>query len=353
MPSYEKRNDLWSIRFRVFDGLHEHNKRLSGYKTKKDARAAYEEYLRKNIVQTTPTADPVNSFRDLVVEFLQRKKGDWASSSYLDAEMRINKHILPTFGNKKPAEISVKDIEDWQSKLTDAGYAYKYKHNLRAYMVQIYKYANRVYNVPNVMDKVSTFRNPSGKKEMQIYTPEEMKAFLKAAEADPIYHAFFRFLYFSGCRRGEALALSKDDLCPKDNKVKISRNLTFKCKGATFDIKTTKNESSIREVYIPQDVMRELLALPRNKFLFGTNDKPLSENTITRKFHSFAQKAGVKEIRLHDLRHSCASLLISNGVPITAVSEQLGHANTQQTLTTYAHMMPKDKDKILQALSSF
>ena len=99
--------------------------------------------------------------------------------------------------------------------------------------------------------------------------------------------------------------------------------------------------------------MRELLALPRNKFLFGTNDKPLSENTITRKFHSFAQKAGVKEIRLHDLRHSCASLLISNGVPITAVSEQLGHANTQQTLTTYAHMMPKDKDKILQALSSF
>lgn len=71
---------------------------------------------------------------------------------------------------------------------------------------------------------------------------------------------------------------------------------------------------------------------------------------MTRAFDKAIAAAGVPRIRIHDLRHSCASLLISEGISIVAVSHRLGHKNIEQTLNTYSHMMPRDNDKMLAAL---
>ena len=88
---------------------------------------------------------------------------------------------------------------------------------------------------------------------------------------------------------------------------------------------------------------------PEAKFLFG-GSRPLPERTTDRYFDSACLRANVKKIRLHDLRHSCASLLLSRGVSIVAVSRQLGHANVTQTLNTYAHLMPDDQSKTVAEL---
>ena len=86
-------------------------------------------------------------------------------------------------------------------------------------------------------------------------------------------------------------------------------------------------------------------------FVFG-GDRPLPPTSADRAFKSAIARAKVKPIRIHDLRHSCASLLISKGISIVAVSRQLGHSNVEQTLNTYSHMMPDDTTMIYNALDT-
>ena len=87
-----------------------------------------------------------------------------------------------------------------------------------------------------------------------------------------------------------------------------------------------------------------------NIFVFG-GEVPVSDQTLRRRFDSYAQKAGVKKIRIHDLRHSHASLLINKGQNILIVSKRLGHSNITQTLNTYSHLMPNMQLEIVGALN--
>ena len=86
-------------------------------------------------------------------------------------------------------------------------------------------------------------------------------------------------------------------------------------------------------------------------FVFG-GLKPLVPTTIGRKRDMYCKKLGVKKIRIHDFRHSHASLLISKGVPITMISKRLGHSNIEMTFNTYAHLIPEDEDKAINALEN-
>ena len=86
-------------------------------------------------------------------------------------------------------------------------------------------------------------------------------------------------------------------------------------------------------------------------FVFG-GDRPLASRSTDRYFADVCEKVGVRKIRIHDLRHSCASLLISKGVSIVAVSRQLGHSNIEQTLNTYSHLMPDDRSKVVAELEA-
>ena len=78
----------------------------------------------------------------------------------------------------------------------------------------------------------------------------------------------------------------------------------------------------------------------------------MSPTTIGRKKDNYCVKAVVKKIRIHDFRHSHASLLLSKNVPITVISERLGHSDINMTLNTYSHMIPKDEDKAIYALET-
>lgn len=84
-------------------------------------------------------------------------------------------------------------------------------------------------------------------------------------------------------------------------------------------------------------------------FVFG-GEEPLSDQTIRRRLNEYADKAGVKRIRVHDIRHSHASLLINKGQNILIVSQRLGHSDVTQTLNTYSHLMPNVQRQIINAL---
>lgn len=365
MPSYEqsKSSKLWSVRFRETapDGTVK-QKRLSGYATKKAAQYGYEDYILKKSQEPAPipeeTAAPGDMLFDTLLDlFYKYKQGRIKSSSFYEIQRKINKRILPAFKGQKLKDIKPIDILNWQNEIS-AQFSYNYTSDLMTMLSSIYKYGEKYHDIQNIMIKVDRPRKTEAKKEMSVWTPEEFAKF-KSASDNMTYTMFFTLLYIIGCRRGEAEALSWDDVDLDHATIKISKNLTRKSPSAPWEITTPKNQSSNRTINIPPSLL-EMLAkykawqsmnVPSTEFVFG-GDRPLAYRTTDRYFDATCKKASIKRIRIHDLRHSCASLLISKGVSIVGVSHQLGHSNIEQTLNTYSHLMPDDQSKITAELEA-
>ncbi len=367
MPSYEqsKSSKLWSVRFREIDELGTTTqKRLSGFKTKKAAQYGYEDYIAKRNEELAKRGNipegPDNNlyFETLVEDFLNYKQDRVKHSSFYDTKSRITSKILPYFTGMRVKDIKPIDILNWQKK-TFPALSYNYTSKLMTALGAIYRYGEKYHDVVNIMNKVDRPRNMSQKKEMQFWTPEEFGKFYDAAE-DIKYRLFFLTLYISGCRRGECEALTWKDLDTVNGKIKISKSITNKTQGKAWEVTTPKNAGSNRTVSIPAFLCQLLndyiIEQAENSedftvddFIFG-GKRPLAPTSTDRYFKKTIDKAGVKPIRIHDLRHSCASLLISKGVSIVGVSHHLGHVDVEQTLNTYSHLMPDDQTKIKSEL---
>ena len=367
MPSFEKNKSsgLWSCRFREPDPITgiSRQKRLSGYKTKKEAQYGYEDYIKTReeeaarliAEQAASEPNPLNMlFDDLLAEYMAFTKKRVKESTYYDLESKVRNRLEPYFRGKRIREITPKTISDW---IENIEYSHKSKTWIFSTMSSIYKYGARYYDIPDIMNKVDRPRDTSPQKEMSIWTPSEFQRFI--AEVDNTYRLYFSFLYVSGCRRGEALALTWDDIDARS--VRINKSVTTKTSSAAYLVTTPKNKGSIRKITVPEFIIDQLNAHREQQqselgeawmpslFVFG-GVRPLPTTSADRAFKKAIEHAGVKPIRIHDLRHSCASLLISKGISIVAVSRQLGHKNVEQTLNTYSHMMPDDTTMIYNAL---
>lgn len=364
MPSYEqnKSSKLWSVRFREIDATGAtHQRRLSGFQTKKAAQYGYQDYLAQKEAEEAAKVDehPEDPndmyFETLVNLYFRYEQGRVKISTYYDLESKIGKRILPAFKGLKMKEIKPIDILEWQNGLLQE-LATTYVSHLCGLLTAIYRYGEKYHDISNIMIKVDKPRNTAPKKEMEIWSPEEFVRFI-ANVADLTYKMFFTTLYLTGCRRGEASALTWNDVDLKKSKIKISKSVTKKSATAAWELTTPKNASSNRVIAIPPSLCKMLTEYKREQlkenpdanFLFG-GSRPLPERTTDRFFESACESANVKKIRIHDLRHSCASLLLSRGISIVAVSRQLGHANVTQTLNTYAHLMPDDQSKTVSEL---
>lgn len=354
MASYEqsKSSKLWSVRFRTMVGGKEINKRLSGFRTKKEAEAGYRAFL----ANTDPEKLAVGGLRfdELVAAYIAYLRTTTKESTVYTLEGKIKGHIAPYFGTRFVHAIKPIDVLEWQNTLTE--YSYTYRLSLRGQLSALLRHADRYYDIPSIMSKIAPLRNTEPVKEMQCWSEEEFGAFYAAIPEDQtVNRLYFLTLYLLGCRKGEGLALTWADVDLDKKTVSITKNITRKVAGAPYAVTTPKNRASNRKITIPDSLCaafqkyRQSLGkgATAQSFVFG-GDTPLKDRTIDRAFATATEQAGVSKIRIHDLRHSCASLLISHGVSIVAVSKRLGHKNVEQTLNTYAHLMPRDDDLMLQ-----
>ena len=374
MPSYEKNKSsgLWSCRFREIDenGI-SHQKRLSGFSTKREAQYGYEDYIKseeerrstKLYSEQTKLQDPNDiTFDKLVEHYFAFKKARVKETSFYDLTQKIKCRLLPFFMDKRIKDIKPATVLEWQNSLSK--YSYRYRSTLLSHLTSIYNFGEKYHDITNIMNKVDRPRNLEGKKEMQFWTPEQFKKVIDEVE-HPEYKMLFTTLFVTGCRRGEALALTWNDIDTTKNSIKISKSVGHKVwdNGKNYKITTPKNIGSNRSIAIPSFLADEFTKYKQwqkqNKtatdFVFGGTD-PLSPTSIARHLDKAAEKAKVKKIRIHDLRHSAASYLIHKGVSIVAVSKQLGHSNIEQTLNTYSHMLPDDETMIrvnLENLGTF
>ncbi len=184
--------------------------------------------------------------------------------------------------------------------------------------------------------------------EMNIWTLDQFNQFIAAVDKLAIKVAF-EILFWAGLRVGECIALTPADILP--NKI-IDVNKTLSRKNGEDRIYDPKTTKSARQVTIPTFLYDEIQGYIDSLYGIKSADKVFyfTKLTLNKALDAFAAIAGIDRIRVHDLRHSHASLLIEMGQPILLISERLGHDNVQTTLNTYAHLYPNKGIELADAL---
>ena len=356
-----------SVRYTDWQGKHQrHTKR--GFLTKKEAK----EYEAKFLAEVTNSCNML--FEDIVAKYMEnRKLKNLKHSTLTNKQFLINAHILPTFGKMEVNAIKPSDIEAWQKALMNnkANYAPTYIYTINNLLNSILYYAGRVFGLPKnpaaATEKIGIARND----KFNYWTHEEFNKFIatlldKEANAkagirrkcnDYILSMAFILLFYTGIREGELLALTSNDINLINQTITI--NKTFKHINGKDVITAPKTKCSNRTLKISEGLTEQLKvflsAFPER----SPNDRifeSLNPSNLFRAIHSTAKLAGLKEIKVHDLRHSCCSLLFHLGVSELKVKNYLGHSNIQTTLNIYAHLYPEALDEVtekLQAVEDF
>lgn len=263
--------------------------------------------------------------------------------------------------NVKINDLKYSHIELLKDNIEKKNYSVEYKNKILRLFESIIKYSNKYYNTSmEILKFCEHFKNKELKKEMLFFTIDEYKQFDSVINEFE-WHTFFEVLYYLGLRQGEVQALTFQDIDFEKEELKISKTLTTKIKGELWTISSPKTKSSIRILPIPKNVLNDLKIVFENAkqysdfkiswFIFG-NSIPFKETTIQIHKNNYCKLAKVKQIRIHDFRHSCASLLINKGASIALVSKYLGHSNIAITLKTYTHMYKSELDNIKEMLNN-
>lgn len=293
------------------------------------------------------------------------------SSTLYSYKCNLNAHILPVFKDYKLNEIKSYHLEkfynDLKSKTTNKKDERNSKKFLSSTTIQKqHRLLSLIFNTAIKWDFLDS--NPCMKvmkpptqasPEMDFYNEEEINEILKCLEYEGIaLRTAIYMLIFGGFRRGELLGLHWEDIDFEHCTVSVKRNLlNIRHKGVVED--TTKTLKSIRTVLMPKKIF-ELLSLYKeeqetNKQLLKDNwkDSPyvfksslggfMNPEWLSRNWKRFLDKYQIRKLRLHDLRHTCATYLISKGIPIATVSKRLGHSNIYTTLNTYTHSVNDDE----------
>jgi integrase len=262
-------------------------------------------------------------------------------------------HLIPSLGNISLTQLRSEHLQAHYSAKLNEGLSpltVRYHHIVLHKALQTaVKWGLVSRNVADGVDVPHIHRN-----EMQTWDEFEITHFLEVAKDSPYYTLFFTALY-TGMRRSEMLALRWQDIDFLFSQVSVSRSL-HQLKDGSYVFTQPKSAKSRRTIALSpsailtlqenkekQEATRAKLGVPLkdDDLVFSTLEgKPLRPNTVSRAWTMLAARAGVKVIRLHDARHTHASLMLKQGVHPKIVQERLGHASIQITLDTYSHVAP-------------
>lgn len=362
MPVYQdKKSKLWFFRCYITEknGIRKQRQK-NGFKTKREALASERDFLNNKQKELIRKDNDNNEilFSKLWEEYSMHAKIKQKKQSYRKTVSKFNNHILPFFKDYKINDITATIYIKWQTTLKEKGFSYKYLSSIHGSMVTILNYAIKFYDLKsNVASQVGNFSNGNIKpSRIDFWTYDEFKCFISKVD-NIIYKTFYETLYFTGLRQGECLALKWKDIT--DDFIDIYKTIAKEKDDGNYIINTPKTKGSIRKIKMHSYLIKTLKNLKEyyknminfddDWFVFG-GIKPLSPTTIARRKDYYCKEASVKKIRIHDFRHSHVSLLISKGVPITAISKRLGHSNIEMTFNTYAHLIPEDEIKTINVL---
>ena len=195
------------------------------------------------------------------------------------------------------------------------------------------------------------------KQEMKILHPEDMRAYLSAADKRGVLPMFYLELT-SGIRKGELVALLWSDLDEKNRTISVSKQ-ALRSPDGEITVSRPKTENSIRKISIPQEAVTLLIQEhkkhPDNPYMFPSpkNGGMYYPDSVVKLHMKILKDAGLEHIRFHDLRHTFATLALQNGVDVKTVSSMLGHYDAGFTLRTYTHATRQMQEQAAEKMGSF
>ncbi|MDY6171710.1 MAG: site-specific integrase [Fusobacterium necrophorum] len=336
MPIYkDKKTGKYYITFYYtdYDGVRKRKKK-EGFDRKKDA----EEY--KNSFLEKVTSNPSMIFSSFLHLYLEDSLANVRYSTYKTKEYLIKAHILPFFENFNIHEIDALSIRKWQNSLKIKGYKDTYLRTINNQLSAIFNYAERFYNLKdNPVKKLSKM----GKKhanEMNFWTLEEFEIFVNAIEDDFTLYTIVNILFYTGIRKGELLALTSKSFNFQKKEMYITESYQ-RIDGRDL-ITKPKTEKSIRTIALPEFLCEIIEEYINKLYDYRPHERLfyLNKYSLLKKINTIISKHNLKQIRIHDFRHSHVALLISMNINILEIADRLGHENPQTTLRTYGHLYP-------------
>ena len=315
-----------------------------GYDTKKEAELEEAKFRLK--ANENKISSSNLTFNQVFTEYIEYRSKDIKPQS-LNKVINLYKVFEP-IGNIKINNFDLNTYRKFRLYIEEKHYSLEYNNKLMGLLRRLIRYSNKFYNTSDATLKyIDNFKEVGRiKKEMQFFTYEEFQKFINVID-EFNWKTFFEILYYLGLRQGEATALTWNDINFNKKEVNINKTLTTKLKGQLYTVSSPKTPSSNRTLPIPNKLLgslKELKEQTKKKkyfsndwFVFG-DELPFRETTIQKRKNTYCKLAGVKQIRIHDFRHSCASFLINNGASIVLVSKYLGHSKISTTLDTYTHL---------------
>lgn len=346
MPAYkDKKRNTWYANFYYQDWTGERKHKCKrGFKTQREAK----DYERNFLDQQSKSSDIL--FSSLIENYLEDMEYRLKPTTMKNKRYLIELKLIPYFGKLKICDVDTIAVRKWQNILLTSSdengkpYSATYIRTINNQLSAVLNYAVKHYKLASNPCRAAGVIGKSKAEKMSIWTKEQFEIFITHINKSAMKLAF-DVLFYTGMRSGELLALTPEDILP-EKRINICKNYAMVNGVEMFLV--PKTPRSKRCIAIPdflydelQEYMARLYECEPDKRIFYFTKHAL-EKEIKRK----AETADLPIIRVHDLRHSHASLLIEMGFDILEVSERLGHESVQTTWDTYSHLYP-DKDQKL------
>jgi integrase len=349
----------WFFRVPYVDISGKRIQHMSGkYYTKKEAQVAEREFLASIKDKTDNTN---MKFKDLYLAFYDYQKDKVKETTFQTYYDRVP--FLESLDNIKLEDFNINHYEMWKKNINSKNLATSTKNDILKFLKAILNYGSKYYNFnfSSVYNKMTNFTNPNEMpKEMEFYTYDEFKQFIKY-ETDLKYKCLFETLYYCGLRNGEMRGITWDDIDFNKQTIRVNKQIPTRFTSKSWKFTSPKTKSSIRTLPLAETLYNDLKEL-YNKvsqhsnfkstwFVFGEADIPIVADNPNDRQRIICKKAKVKKIRIHDFRHSCASLLINNGANVAMVAKYLGHTKVEETLNTYTHLFDSELNSIINIIN--
>lgn len=342
--------------------------------TKQIERTAYGKQaaqdMEARLLMERDAQTPRITVSELVEEYLEAKRVDVRATT-LDKSRRILQNaVCPLLGPVRLHRLTVQALQKWKADLSEKDLSDTTRKNYYKELNALLRYAVRCGKLDsNPLERVGNFKDRDFEKpkdKLRYYTKEQYLLYAAQARKNAqeggkddgwgIY-TFFSVAFYTGARKGEINALRWSDV--DGDALHIRRSVSQKLKGG--DVFTPpKNKSSFRDVLIPaplMQILKEQRERARASKGFSEDDlicggkRPLRDTVIENANKAFAEAAGLPHIRIHDFRHTHATLLINHGINVQEIARRLGHSDVKMTWNTYAHLYPQEEQRALEILN--
>ena len=377
MPIYKtdkKRDGLYVYKVRV-NYTDKNGKAHSLTRTAVGAEAAKLLEARLTAEHKTGQTSPTERMTvgELADEYIAAKRTEVRLSTAEKTVRMLHRYILPATQGVRLDRLNAQKLQEWKLAISSLGLSPRTNKNIYSEFRAMLNYAVKLEYLPrNPLTAVGNFKDNDftpPKEKLHYYTAAEFLRYKAAALADAeqrgtlseyAYYVFFCIAYYMGMRKGEINALRWSDI--DGNLLTVRRSVTQKVKGESALETLPKNKTSYRTIEIPQPLM-EILAEWKKRLAErdayrdnyrvcgGGENGVLSDTNIDLHNRRYADAAGLAHIRIHDFRHSHASLLANEGINIQEIARRLGHAKIEMTWNTYAHLYPRESERSLSVLN--